>query len=171
MGVMTSRAAEATDLSNLSPRPGFDFLASHPRSLAKGILGQYIDTHHSIDMINYLSMASDMKILKSDYVKPFLTNRYIIPGGAEIGAFPTEWVCDILTKMSQLGAAFLDAYQNRLLSYDNYQIRAVGFLSERLTSFLLLKKLQEIYPAGIPRGIFGELVVISEDGSYEVGKA
>jgi hypothetical protein len=69
-----------------------------------------------------------------------------------------------------LGKAFLSRYQARVATYDAYQIRAVGFLSERLGSFFLMQELKKRYPQGIPPAIFGHLSVMTQDGQhYAIG--
>ncbi|OBF66054.1 hypothetical protein A5753_07435 [Mycobacterium sp. 852002-51971_SCH5477799-a] len=69
-----------------------------------------------------------------------------------------------------MGRQFLVRYGSRIKKYDDYQIRAISFLSERLGSFFLVRHLMEKYSNNIPEGIFGYMTIIAdEESSYFVG--
>ena len=147
------------------PRPGHDFLVAQPLHFEISILGQYAISHYRRDLLDYTSLAIEMGILDSDSASDFLALKHFIPGGVELGIYPKSWLIPALSKIELLGRQFLNRYGDRLKRYNNYQIRAIGFLSERLGSFLLLRHLVEKYSNNIPYDIFGYMTVIVEHGS------
>jgi hypothetical protein len=61
------------------------------------------------------------------------------------------------------------AQMHHAIDHDSYQVRAVGFLAERLDSYLLLQELRRRYTQGISRAIFGCLCVLVPEGSSYSG--
>jgi len=164
-------AAQFIGPDNLRPRGNNQFLVVRPLVYEKGTFAQYARAHKIIDLINYCSLAIDLGILNEKDVDSFFKCRYLIQGGAEFGVYPAEWLVPTLNCLELLGRTFLDRYGERVRDYDPYQVRSVGFLSERLGSFLLLKRLKRIYPQGIPGSLFGVIATVSNDGGYAVGRA
>ena len=105
--------------------------------------------------MDYVSLAIGLKILSNEEAVQFLNCPILFPGGAEVGTFPTSWVCATLNQLEHIGREFVVRSKPRLLTYDSYQVRAVGFLSERLGSFLLLAELARRYDLDI--GILSEM--------------
>ncbi len=154
--------------TEIEPRDGFDFLIGFPLRCRQTIVAQYIEDHKGLDLFDYVSMAVDMGILPVDEAQAFSTEQFFIVGGCESGVYPTEWVRPVLEGLAKLGREFITRRASRIRTYDNYQVRAVGFLAERLGSYLLLSELRRRYPTGLPREICGHLcVLVPPGGTYD----
>jgi hypothetical protein len=152
----------------IEPRPGFEFLIGFPLKFPCGVVEHYIDTHRGIDLFEYVSLAVEMGILSLEGAQEFAKEKFLIPGGCELGVYPTAWVRPMLEKLEKLGREFVTRCAPRLRTYDNFQVRAVGFLAERMGSFFLLTELRDRYPAGIPRELCGYLcAIVPPGGSYQ----
>jgi hypothetical protein len=151
----------------IEPRPGFEFLIGFPLKFDCGVVEHYIDSHWAIDLFEYVSMAVEMGILTLDEAQGFAQERYFIPGGCELGVYPTIWVRPMLEALESLGRRFVSRNAARIETYNSFQVRAVGFLAERLGSFLLLSELRRRFPAGIPQHLCGYLcAIVPPGGSY-----
>jgi hypothetical protein len=168
---MDAKTAERTDLSKLEPKKTDEFLVAKPIVVEGGVFGQYANFHKIEDLINYCSLGIDLGIINEEEMRQFYKCKYIIQGGVELGVYPVGWARSTLGKLEILGRAYLDKYRTRVLTYDSYQVRCVGFLSERLGSFFLLQELKKRFPSGIPSRLFGTLITISDDGNYRPGHA
>ncbi|WP_156660805.1 hypothetical protein [Mycobacterium sp. 852002-10029_SCH5224772] len=153
------------ELTVFTPRVGREFLVAQPKYFKKSIIGQYAACHHRQDILDYASLAVEMGVLDSDSASEFLASRHFIPGGVELGIYPVDWLTKALSSIESISRQFLNRYHNRVEKYDTYQVRAVGFLSERLGSFLLIRQLTEFYSNKIPAEIFGYMSVIVDDNS------
>jgi hypothetical protein len=152
----------------IEPRPGCEFLIGFPLKFPCGVVEHYIDTHRGIDLFEYVSMAVELGILTLDEAQEFAKEKIFIPGGCELGIYPTAWLRPVLEKLERLGREFVTRCAPRIRSYDNFQVRAVGFLAERLGSFLLLSELKNRFANGIPRELCGHLcAIVPPGGSYQ----
>lgn len=153
-------------VEDIKPNEGYEFLISRPLQCIQSIFTQYNSVHHITDLLEYLSIAVQLGILSSAEVNEFIAERILFPGGCEMGVFPTIWLTEILSKLESVGREFILRAGNRIRQYDSYQVRAVGFLSERLGSFFLHKELMKRYPAGIPNQIFGFMCNVQNGNEY-----
>jgi hypothetical protein len=152
----------------IEPQPGFEFLIGFPLNFRCGVLEHYIEAHRAIDMFEYVSMAVDIGIMTLDQAQEFAREKIFIPGGCEMGVYPTAWLRPVLETLEILGREFVTRCAARLRTYDNFQVRAVGFLAERLGSFFLLTELRRRFPAGVPRELCGyQCAIVPPGGSYE----
>jgi hypothetical protein len=136
--------------------------------LEQGVVAHYIQEHHGTDLFDYISMAVELGILTNNDADGFAREKYFVPGGCELGIYPTSWVRPALEKLEKLGREFVTRRGARILTYNKYQVRAVGFLAERLGSYWLLTELRSRFPQGIPRDLFGYLcVIVPPGGSYD----
>lgn len=156
---------EEDELSVFTPRDDLEFLVAQPIYFRNGIIGQYAAGHHRRDILDYTSLAVEMDVLDSDSRSELLAAKHFIPGGTELGIFPKSWLMHVLPEIERVGRHFLNRYGDRLKKYNAHQIRAVGFLSERLGSFLLIRHLMDKYANNIPADIFGYMAVIVEGNS------
>jgi hypothetical protein len=159
--------ADQIPRDEIEPRPGFDFLIGFPYRGEQSVVAQYIDDHAGIDLFDYITIAVELGVLSLDEAQEFAKERFLIPGGCEMGIYPTAWVRPVLEKLAAVGREFVTRRSERIRSYDSYQVRAVGFLAERLGSYFLLTELRKRYPAGLPAGLCGCLcVIVPPGGSY-----
>lgn len=167
-----TEASARPELAFSAPHSDYGFLVSQPVIFEKSLLHQYKKVHHRKDILGYVSLAVKMGILDDKSAAELLNARQIIPGGAELGVYPRNWLMETLSQLERLGRAFLYRYGRRVRRYDAYQVRAVGFLSERLGSFLLLRHIQQEFSGNVPSDIFGYMTTIVEGNSgYRPGKA
>jgi hypothetical protein len=160
------------ELSVFMPKADLEFLVPQPLYFENSIIGQYALYHHHRDILDYTSLAIEMGVLDSNSASEFLGAKHFIPGGVEFGIYPKSWLIHALSSIELVSRQFIYRYGNRLQKYDMYQIRTVGFLSERLGSFLLIRHLMEKYSNNIPADIFGYATVIVEGASsYSEGLA
>lgn len=157
-------AAQLPD-EELRPRDGCDFLIGPPIVLTDGMISHYAERHHAIDLMDYLSIAVQMGVVTPADVREFALEKMFVTGGCELGIYPTNWLHGTLQKLELLGRVFLTRHAERVASYDSYQIRAIGFLAERLGSFLLLKELRRRFPAALPSKLIGCMCVVVPDGT------
>jgi hypothetical protein len=87
------------------------------------------------------------------------------PGGCELGFYPSEWIVPALGKLALAGKEFIRRHADRIATYDNYQVRAVGFLAERLGSYLLMRELQKRFPDRLPNQLIGNACSLTQKGA------
>jgi hypothetical protein len=163
---------EGAELSVFMPNADLEFLVAEPLYFENSIIGQYADGHHRRDILDYTALAIEMGVLDSNSASKFLASKHFIPGGVELGIYPKSWLLQVLSRIEVISRQFLYRYGKRVKKYNNQQVRAVGFLSERLGSFLLIRHLMEKYSNKIPADIFGCMTVIVEgNSSYSHGLA
>jgi hypothetical protein len=163
--------AVASELSiiEVHPREESEFLIGGPLHFPQGIISQYAQMHHAIDLICYLSIAAEIGVLTAAELREFSLDTMFVPGGCELGVYPTDWLRATLGKLERLGREFVTRCGDRISTYDRYQVRAVGFLAERLGSYFLLKELRSRFPEGIPTTLIGSLCVIVPEGAAYAG--
>ncbi len=160
----SSRLAAA---STLTPKPGQEFLVAQPLYFKHTVLGQYRAAHHRRDILDYMSIAVECDVLDDASASELLSAKHFIPGGTEFGTYPRAWLLEVLPGIEAVGRKFLTRYGDRVAKYNSHQVRAVGFLSERLGSFLLLRHLKTKYSNAIPLEVFGFMTTIVEgDAGY-----
>ena len=158
------------ELSAFMSRADFEFLVAQPLYFEDSILEQYAACHRRRDILDYTSLAVEVGVLDSYSASEFLAAKHLNHGGLELGIYPKPWLIDALSRIELVGRQFLYRYGSRLEKYDNYRIRTLQFLSERLGCFLLIRHLMEKYSNNIPADIFGHTIVIVEgDSKYSVG--
>jgi hypothetical protein len=161
-----------SELSVYVPRSGHEFLIAQPLHLRKSVIGHYSAIHHRRDILDYASLAAELGVLDSHSASEFLAAKHFIPGGIELGIYPRSWLVHAFSGIELVGREFLNRYGDRVRKYNRFQVRAVGFLGERLGSYLVIRHLKEKYSNNIPADVFGYMTVIVDDESnYSAGLA
>ncbi len=167
MRIVTEAELALLSIDETRPNEGLNFLLPAAILFPEGIVAQYSTAHHIIDLLDYLSIAVQFGVISPPEVNKFIAEQVLIPGGCECGVYPTKWLTETLLKLEIIGREFITQHGDRISQYDSYQVRAVGFLSERLGSFLLLKELAGRYPTKVPKEIFGFMCTVVQDENVD----
>jgi hypothetical protein len=160
-------AGRAISRAEAGPRDGYEFLVIRPVLCHGGMGKQYAEEHHEVDFYDYLAIANQLGILDSTAVRQLPLESMFFPGGCELGFYPTEWIVPALEKLALAGREFIKRHADRIATYDNFQVRAVGFLAERLGSYLLLRELQRRFPDRLPGQLIGNACSLTQNsGTY-----
>lgn len=141
-------------------KPGYRTLR-----LFNTLTDQYVQHHHLEDFLRFVADAVHCEVLTEDEANLFLHMNKMIIGGIGLGTFPTD---SFIAVMDALEKTITHYYTNSWIQRkDSYQYRNISFLSERLSSFLLMKELDKknikLFSA------LGRLFLITEEGKYTVG--
>ena len=153
MQQVTSNELSLFERSEFWPSVGHEFFVAQPLYFQEGLIAQYASCHEAKDLFDYMGLAVDVGVLSQADLNDFTRQKHLIPGGCELGYFPWSWLLPTLEKLERVGRAFLRNNRARISKYDDYQIRALSFLSERLGSFLLLQRLTQTYGATIHKSV------------------
>jgi len=164
--------ARAIHRAEAGPRDGYEFLVIHPFVAHDGLGQQYADSHHAVDFHDYLAIAHQLGILDATALEQLPREKMFFPGGCELGFYPSEWIVPTLEKLALAGREFIKRHADRIATYDHYQVRAVGFLAERLGSYLLMRELQRRFPDRLPAQLIGNACSLTQKGgTYSVAVA
>jgi hypothetical protein len=164
------------DAEWLLPRP---FLLSNWRKHGD-VLEQYSRVHQPQDLLRFVAEAVEQGLLDKAEVIGFLAEEVMVPGGVELGVFPADFWIPAVTAIENVVRACVQRYR---LAREGYDARAWGFCTERLGSYLVLRRLRALGPAKArffswrqsvpsfgPSRWFGRLNLITEEsGDYVVG--
>ena len=104
------------------------------------ILVQYSQHHFLRDILKFSSILIDAEILPNETVLDFLNQPYLIPSPS-IGTFTLKSFIEIFDMLELAANRFWNAGYRPY--EDPYQCRVIGFLLERLNSYLLISYLNE----------------------------
>lgn len=102
--------------------------------LEHGVLVQYAKAHVLEDMLNFARFLSNREILPEQQVAAFASMRRFIPSSS-IATYRVQSFRALFTPLRR-AAGFMETPCYR--RHDGYQRRAMGFLLERLNSYLVL---------------------------------
>lgn len=179
-----TEAARRTDL--VAFEPPNEFLMAWPLFFEDSLFEEYARNHRARDLLDYTSIAVELGFLDDYTSSEFLRSKICVPGGIFFGVFPRSFLLPAMSAIDSVGQAFLRRYGERLECYDDYQIRAISFLTERLGSYFLLGFLMQAFSIsgsladmpdraarfidGVPPGILGHMTVLTEgEASYSHG--
>lgn len=130
-------------------------LLNSPTQFSMSIFNQYASAHHAEDFVNFASFLCSASIISEDELPLFFNDAVMIPS-CNTGLFTCDnFVADLtlLERASQF--MYSSAFKRRA----DYQRRNMGFLLERLNSFLILKAVR----SGKRPPSFGFNKLITED--------
>jgi len=175
-------AERRTDLERFAPPHGYLF--NSPLFIPASVGAHYASCHNFQDLLDYASLAIEVGVLDDRDAQEMLGSKHLIPCGAEVGVFPRDWLVPTLTAIEKVSREFLIRFGDRVRTYDDYQVRAVGFLSERLGSYLLLRDLLAKFAGTrltdlpndnslpLPQEVFGYKTIVNDNGgTYAPGRA
>jgi hypothetical protein len=125
-----------------------------------GMLGQYASAHVLKDLLNFTNFLIEAGIFSQKEAAEFLRENIEIPS-CNIGTYKLETYREIFSTLRK-AADFL--YSNFFIAREGYQRRSVGFLLERLNSYLILKMIRQ----GLVIANFGHNIVISDDAVVSI---
>jgi len=97
----------------------------------------YAQFHFLRDILRFTSILIDLEILTDEDAFNFLNQEFLIPSPS-CGTFTIRTFISILDKLEEAAKGF---WNSGYRPYENeYQCRVVGFLLERLNSFLLISE-------------------------------
>ena len=138
-----------------------DFLIGRPGTVSGGYFNQYNHAHVAEDLLRFTSEAVELGVLARNDVMPFFNSDAFMPGGLELGVFPTEFWIPAISSIERVVQACVIRYP---LKRAGYQARNWAFCVERLSSYLLLKHLVANYESHVWQKQFvGQLNLLTED--------
>jgi len=129
-------------------------LFNRPVELPGGMIGQYADAHVLTDLLNFSRFLIDNDILNSESVARFLSQARLV-SACNNGVFHRHTLKEILATLKR-ASAFV--YAPDFVPRTDYQRRSVGFLLERLNSFLILERTR----SGLSEPNFGYHILIGD---------
>jgi hypothetical protein len=119
------------------------FLVSAPRRFTRvpwhrrGYLREYARDHCVEDLLRLTAEAVDQGVLQPKEVLAFFREDVIVPGGFELGVYPTPfWLASI----DSIECVVRACVNKHATVREGYQARLWAFCVERLGSYLLLKR-------------------------------
>jgi len=133
------------------------FMVSRPFTLSNwrkrsSYLKQFSSVHHPQDLLRFVAEAVEQGVLDESEVRRFLAFDFLVPGGVELGVYPTDFWVATITSIENIARACVQRYPK---AREGYNLRAWAFCSERLGGYLLLRHLREM--SGVRLGL-GQLI-------------
>lgn len=153
------------------------FLFSRPRWFnnrrrSGGYLRQYALSHRGEDLLRFAAEAASQGVLGAREIEHFMNEQLFVPGGIELGVFPTDFWLPNAAALESVMRACVERYPP---APQGYQARAWAFCGERLGSWLLLrhlgatgarrfspKRLGWLAPSHWSRRLVGQLNLVTE---------
>lgn len=154
------RADELSQCPNEFSRSCAGELFNRPFQFDGGMLGQYASWHVLVDMLNFSKFLIEEGIFDPLRTAAFLTESKLIPA-CNMGNFRTATLREILSTLKRAAAFLRSSY---FVSRTGSQRRTVGFLLERLNSYLILMRIG----AGASEPNFGHHIILSNGPSIPV---
>jgi hypothetical protein len=171
MDAVSRQMVEETALADVLLPGDRDFLLARGGNVQGGYLSQYNDAHLVQDFLRFTSEAVELGVLSSSEVVPFFNSHAFMPGGVEIGVFPTDFWVSAITAVESVVRACLTRYPYKR---EGYQARAWSFCAERLGSYLLLRHMTSEYGGSADwlSRFEGRLNLVTQDEQslYTVGR-
>ena len=130
------------------------------------VLHNYSHNHCIEDILRFTIDAVDSKELTRKDADDFLNCRGLIYGGMSLGVYPTELFIKIYDQVERI--VMYHYAHGWVKSNDAYNYRNIGFCTERMLSYLLLKELHN-RNIGIPNNN-SHLIIITQEEKFAVGE-
>lgn len=130
------------------------------------VLHNYSHNHCIEDILRFTIDAVDSKELTRKDADDFLNCRGLIYGGMSLGVYPTELFIKIYDQVERI--VMYHYAHGWVKSNDAYNYRNIGFCTERMLSYLLLKELHN-RNIGIPNNN-SHLIIITQEGKSARGE-
>ena len=110
------------------------------------LLEQYKRSHHVEDFLRFTAAAVELGVLDKDEVTPFFHEKTFFPGGVELGVYEASFWLQSMSGIESVVRLCLERHpaSKNVTLRDAYQARSWAFCSERLGSYLLLRRLRQI---------------------------
>jgi hypothetical protein len=115
----------------------FSFGQHWKRARRETYLEQYVKFHHVDDLLRFTAVAVELGALDKTDVSPFFEEHCFIPGGVELGVFPAPFWIAAITALENIVRECVRRYPE---VRPGYQARSWAFCTERLGSYLLMKR-------------------------------
>jgi hypothetical protein len=135
----TVRATQLDLFKSDFARSGGSEIVNTPTKFAGGILGHYARHHHLEDLLDFAKFLSRENILSVLEIAQFLRGDILIPG-SNIGVLSIENFRRVFSVLAKASNFIIEA---NYVARAGYQRRNIGFMLERLNSYLLLKGINE----------------------------
>ncbi|NBR23118.1 MAG: hypothetical protein EBU08_04890 [Micrococcales bacterium] len=127
------------DSAHLIPSYGSNWFCSPILDLQRTIYEQFANHHPLRELIKLLASLTSRSLFSDEDARAFLSERRLV-AVATLGLSRLEVFLDIMAKLETAVIAYLEDWRNP--KYVGYQRRILGFLCERLHSFLLIRQLE-----------------------------
>lgn len=166
MKILSHWLAQGVDLESVAGLAD-DFLLPQLLMQPGGEMNVYAHYHHLPDFLRFCAVVIDEGVLTPHEVVEMCKQETFIPGGGLLGASPVEYFLDMTETLKRVAIAFLTRHRPSLTSA--YQRIAAAYCLERLSSYLLVKRLVENYGM-IPDKFIGHMISVT-DSDYVGGSS
>ncbi|WP_028203331.1 hypothetical protein [Paraburkholderia nodosa] len=118
---------------------------------AAGVIAQYHGAHVLEDFLSFTQYMMDEKLFDSSDALKFISQQHFVPS-CSIGLYHVDLFRSIFAVL-ECASKFMNS--PRFVARDGYQRRSVGFLLERLHSYLIVEHFRNA-------GVFGHNMLISD---------
>lgn len=159
---------------------GAPFVICPPFRMARegGYLGQYGSHHFAEDLLRFTAEAVELGVLGGREAADFLAESVFIPGGVELGVYPTDFWLPAITAVEDVVRACVRRHPT---SREGTQARVWAYCAERLGSWLLVRHFRGAdrrpdppwwSPTHWRRRVAGHMNLILDEGQaqYHVGR-
>lgn len=129
----------------------------------ENLLHQYSLCHILSDFLKYTCCLIDVNVVDQKEVASFFDSQYLIPGGIELGTYPTDWWLKTMESIAKAAFYFMENY-TVFDPYEPHRKRALAFCQERIGSYLLIKHLEESQAPSTPSSYLGIILSLRRRG-------
>ncbi len=128
---------------------------------------QYGAFSHILDLFRFTTTALEIGALTKDEVLSFFNRPHVVPGGLEMGTYPTEWWLREIDPLIRASLAYRQQY-SPVEPEHPYHKRAAAFCSERFGSHAVLKVCDRLFGGALPAHLQGTMHTVSDQPGYTI---